>query len=97
MTVVVEPAYGADEAQALRELEQQGFSGAAKDYAPGRTEPHQHEYDILLYILEGEFRLGEVEAGQVHSCRPGDKVFVAAGTPHFEDHGDLRMVVGRRQ
>lgn len=97
MSVLLNPAYGAGEEQALAELEQQGFSGAVKDYAPGTTEPHQHDYDILLYIQEGEFRLGEVEAATVHTCKPGDKVFVAAGTPHFEDHGVLRMVVGRRQ
>lgn len=97
MTIVLNPAYGAGEQQALAELEQQGFTGAVKDYPPGTTEPHRHDYDILLYILDGEFRLGDVKAATVHSCMPGDKVFVSAGTPHFEDHGMLRMVVGRRQ
>lgn len=96
MTIVLNTGYGAGQEEALAELNLEGFSGAAKDYAPGTTEPHTHDQDLQLYILEGEFRLTDVDRGAVHVCRPGDKVFVAAGTPHFEDHGDLRMVVGRR-
>lgn len=97
MTVVLGAGYGASEAEALAELHREGFSGAAKDYTPGTTEPHTHEQDLQLYIMEGEFRLTEVDEHKVHVCKPGDKVFVAAGTPHSEDHGELRMVVGRRQ
>ena len=96
MTVVLTPGYDAREEDALAELSAEGFAGAVKDYAPGTTEPHRHEYDIQLYILEGEFRLNLPNEGAVHICRPGDKLFVPAGTPHFEDHDALRMVVGRR-
>lgn len=96
MTVTLDHGYGLDEAGALAELEREGFVGAVKDYAPGTTEPHRHDYDIQLYVLQGEFRVTDVGADAVHVCRPGDRLFVAAGTPHFEDHGELRMVVGRR-
>jgi quercetin dioxygenase-like cupin family protein len=97
MTIIVNHGYGAAEEQALGELSRDGFSGAARDYAPGRTEPHQHDYDVCLYVLDGEFRLLEADTGVVHSCGPGAKVFVTSGTLHSEDHGALRMVVGRRQ
>lgn len=97
MSVVISHGYGADEDQALAELERDGFKGEKKAYAPGRTEPHEHDYDICLYILEGEFRLNDVDQPAVHACGPGSKLFVPAGTRHFEDHGVLTMVVGRRR
>ena len=86
----------ASETQAVADISRQGFDAAPKDYAAGKTEPHRHDYDICLHILEGEFRLGLVDEGVVHSFGPGDRLFVPAGTLHFEDHGPLRMVVGRR-
>jgi len=86
----------APEAQAASEMSDQGYTAAAKDYSPGKTEPHRHDYDICLHILEGEFRLGLIDENVVHSYGPGDRLYVPAGTLHYEDHGDLRTVVGRR-
>lgn len=96
MSIEVTHGNGASEAQAVAEFSAAGFSAAAKDYAAGKTEPHRHDYDIRLQILEGEFRLGVVDEGVVHSFGAGDRLFVPAGTLHFEDHGPLKMVVGRR-
>lgn len=92
----VKPCDDAFEAQAVAALTAEGFTAAAKDYRAGKTEPHRHDYDISLHILEGEFRLGLVEEGEVRRFGPGDRLFVPAGTLHYEDHGSLRMVVGRR-
>lgn len=97
MSVEGTRGHGTSEAQAAVEMSDKGFTAAAKDYAPGKTEPHRHDYDICLHILEGEFRLGLPADNVVHSYGPGDRLFVPAGTLHFEDHGELRMVVGRRQ
>lgn len=87
----------ATEEQAIAEMARTGFAAAAKDYVPGSTEPHQHDYDVCLQILEGEFHLLEADQGIVHRCTPGDRVMVDAGTRHAEEHGALKMVVGRRQ
>ncbi len=96
MSVVTSHQPGAPEDRMLEEMARDGFEAAAKDYAPGRTEPHRHDYDVCLYILEGEFRLAEVDRSLVHRFGPGDKVLVARGTAHAEEHGALRMIVGRR-
>jgi len=96
MSVEVMRGNSASEAQATTEISSKGFTAASKNYAPSKTEPHRHDYDICLHILEGEFRLGVIDESVVHSCGPGDRLFVPAGTLHFEDHGPLRMVVGRR-
>ena len=40
--------------------------------------------------------LTEVDEGVVHSFGVDDRFLVPAGMLHFEDHGPLRLVVGRR-
>ena len=96
MSVQIARQPEAAEAQVIEELRRDGFEAAARGYEAGKTEPHRHDYDVALYILEGEMRLAEGEGGAVHELRPGDRVFVARGTAHHEEHGPLRMVVGRR-
>ena len=96
MTVVTTHQPGISEEQMIRQMSCDGFEAAARDYGSGATEPHQHDYDVCLYIVEGEFRLREVERSIVHSFGPGDKVLVDRGTTHAEEHGPLRMIVGRR-
>ncbi len=95
MKIAVEDYVGG-EARALAEMRQSGFEGGIKDYAPSRTEPHSHDYDVCLYVLEGQIDIFDAEQGITHSCPPGSKVHVAAGTPHAEEHGALKMIVGRR-
>ena len=96
MLVTVTSNNGASETDTVVEMSEKGFVAEAKDYVPGTTAPHRHDYDICLHILEGEFRLGLVDDDVVLSCGPGDRLVVPAGTLHFEDHGPLKMVVGRR-
>jgi quercetin dioxygenase-like cupin family protein len=86
----------ASEAEALAQMAEAGFAAESKGYPAGRAEPHRHDHDICLHILAGEFRLGIPDEGVIHSFWPGDRVLVPAGTLHFEDHGPLKMVVGRR-
>ncbi len=94
MSIIIDHGHGAQEQQALEELRRDGFVASVVDYEPGRTEPHSHDYDICLHIIDGVFELAEVEQGIVHRCGPGTKLFVGEGTRHFENHGELRMVVG---
>lgn len=96
MSVSVIHQPGATEDQIIDEMSKRGFEAVAKELRAAATEPHQHEYDVCLYILEGEFRLRDVERSMVHRFGPGDKAFVDRGTVHSEEHGPLRLIVGRR-
>jgi hypothetical protein len=84
------------EIQMIDEMKRDGFAAALRDYGSGTTHPDQHDYDVCLYILEGEVRLREVERSILHRFGPGDKVFVGRDTVHAEEHGPVRMIVGRR-
>ena len=96
MSVIVSHNPGASEEQVVEEMARDGFEAAAKDYSSGRTEPHHHDYDVCLYILDGEFRLNEVAKETVHRFGLGDRVLDDRGTVHSEEYGELRMIVGRR-
>ena len=96
MPIVTTHQPGIPEDRMIEEMARDGFDAAVKDYAPGTTEPHHHDYDVCLYILQGEFRVQDVENARVHRFNPGDKAIVDRGTVHAEDHGQLRMIVGRR-
>lgn len=96
MTIETSSGHSISEAEAIAEMARDGFAAEAKNYGPGSNEPHAHDYDVRLYILEGIFKVTDADTGQVHSFGPGDKASVPAGTRHAEDHGELRMVVGRR-
>lgn len=96
MAIVTTHWPNAKENRIIEEMASEGFEAAIKDYAPGATEPHEHDYDVCLYILEGEFTLREVATSIIHRFGPGDKIVVDRGTVHAEEHGPLKMVVGRR-
>ena len=96
MSVVTTHHPDVPESQMIEEMARDGFEAAIRHYGSGTTEPHQHDYDVCLYILGGEFKLREVERSTVYRFGPGDKVFVGRGTVHAEEHGPLRMIVGRR-
>ena len=82
--------------QALAEANSEGFVGEIKEYTGGHTEPHQHDYDVRLFVLEGEIRLTNVQDNVVYACGPGTQAYVSAGTAHTEDHDTLKMIVARR-
>ena len=84
------------EQAAVEEMIRDGFAAETKAYQGGRSDPHHHEYDVCLYVLEGEFRVTDVDAGTVHVVRPGETALVDRGTVHLEEHGPVKMVVGRR-
>lgn len=97
MPIIIDHLSAATDQVVLEQMKLGGFEAAAKEYAAGKTEPHAHDYDVCLYILEGEFKLTEVDKAVVHRFGPGDKVLVDRGTVHAEEHGPLRMIVGRRR
>lgn len=94
MTAALAPELTID--QLLAEANSEDFVGEIKEYSGGHTEPHQHDYDVRLFVLEGEIRLTDVQDDVVHACGPGTKAYVGAGTTHTEVYGALKMIVARR-
>jgi len=52
------------------------------EFAPGQASPrHTHPGEEIIYVLEGDLEYDI--AGKVTRVKPGDVLFVPAGTPHL--------------
>jgi len=65
-----------------RAMEHEGFEVAVYAYRPGTAfDWHSHTEDKCDAVVEGILRI-EIEAGETFDLRPGDRLFVPAGTRH---------------
>jgi quercetin dioxygenase-like cupin family protein len=64
-----------------QQLEQEGFSVFRwRDEAGASYEPHSHEHDESLWVIDGELVFGA--GGRDHRLRPGDRLMLPRGTVH---------------
>ena len=81
MELRVTPHYFEDKSEAIREISDAGWWPISWRDAPGEVyEPHKHDADQTLYLVEGSLEL-EV-GGKTHSLHPGDKLELPAFTVH---------------
>ena len=70
-------------------LEREGYEVAVYAYREGTEFPeHEHAQDRCDAILEGFFRIRA--GGEVFELKPGDRLYIPAGTRHSAE------VIGRR-
>ncbi len=64
-----------------QQLEQEGFNVFRwRDEAGASYEPHSHEHDESLWVIDGELVFGA--AGRDFRLRPGDRLMLPRGTVH---------------
>ena len=77
------------EKRMMRLLEQEGYEVAAWSYREGTVfSEHEHAHDKCDAVLEGTLRI--TVAGTAHDLKPGDRLYLPAGTRHRAE------VLGRR-
>jgi quercetin dioxygenase-like cupin family protein len=70
-------------------LEREGYEVVVYAYREGTVfEEHAHPHDKCDAVIEGFFRVRS--GGDVFEMKPGDRLYIPAGTPHSAE------VVGRR-
>ncbi len=68
---------------AIREIVETGWWPLSWRDAPGEVyEPHKHDADQTLYLVEGGLEFEDVAEGVVHHLEPGDKLELPAFTVH---------------
>ena len=81
MELRVSSRYFKDKREAIQEISDAGWWPISWRDAPGEEyEPHKHDADQTLYLVEGSLEL-EV-GGKTHSLHPGDKLELPAFTVH---------------
>jgi quercetin dioxygenase-like cupin family protein len=64
-----------------QQLEQEGFNVFRwRDEAGASYEPHSHEHDESLWVVDGELVFGA--GGRDYRLRPGDRLMLPRGTVH---------------
>jgi cupin domain len=82
------------EEEAVAEIKAAGFWPVTFEFQPKKSETHWHDFDSMVFILEGEISLTEVETGETCVYGPGTRVRAKAGVLHREEHGEYKAVVG---
>jgi quercetin dioxygenase-like cupin family protein len=81
MELRVSSRYFKDKREAIQEISDAGWWPISWRDAPGEAyEPHMHDADQTLYLVEGSLEL--VVGGKNHSLHPGDRLELPAFTVH---------------
>jgi hypothetical protein len=82
------------EAEALAIIDAAGFHPVFLDIPAETNENHWHDFDSIIFILEGENVLTEAATGRTFSCGPGSRIDFPRGVIHHEHHQGYRALFG---
>jgi len=83
-----------EEAEALAEIEQAGYFPVALDFPAESNEEHWHDFDSLVYILEGQIKILDTQTGESCVCGKGTKIIAPRGQLHREETSGHRALIG---
>ena len=81
-----------DEARA--EIEAAGFHPIPVTFEPAKNEVHWHDFDSMVYVLEGHVTVTEEDTGDTCVCGPGTRIKATAGILHHEEHDGYKALIG---
>jgi DNA-binding transcriptional MerR regulator len=82
------------EGEAMAVIEAAGFHPLVVEIPPETNENHWHDFDSIIFILEGELVVIEAESGETLACGPGSRIDFPRGILHHERHQGYRALVG---
>lgn len=83
-----------NEESALKEISDAGYFPVTIDFPAESNETHWHDFDSLIYILEGQLTLTEAESGEQKVCPAGTKIVGNRGVLHREKTDGYRAIIG---
>jgi hypothetical protein len=82
------------EEEAVAEIKAAGYWPLTLEVPPEKNENHWHDFDSMLFVLEGELSVMEAETGESCVCIPGTRILAKAGVLHREEHNGFKAVIG---
>jgi uncharacterized cupin superfamily protein len=82
------------EEEAVAEIKAAGFWPITVEFPAEKNENHWHDFDAMVFVLEGEVSISEAETGECCTCGPGTRMSAKAGIVHREDTAGYKAVVG---
>jgi DNA-binding transcriptional MerR regulator len=83
---------GEDEAMAA--IRAAGFWPALIDAPAETNENHWHDFDAMIFVLEGENVVTVAATGETLVCGPGSRADFPRGAVHRENHAGYRALIG---
>jgi len=82
------------EAEALSEIEAAGYFPMTIDIPATTNDDHWHDFETMLFILDGSLTVTESESNETYTLNPGDKAEAKSGVLHREAHDGFRGTFG---
>jgi hypothetical protein len=82
------------EDEAVTEIKEAGFWPLTLEFQPEKNEDHWHDFDSMVFILDGTLSVTETESGETCTCGAGTRILAKAGLLHREDTPGYRAVIG---
>jgi DNA-binding transcriptional MerR regulator len=82
------------EDEAMAAIQAAGFYPLLADVPAESNDDHWHDYDTIIFILEGENVVTIASTGETLACGPGSRVDFPRGIIHRENHQGYRALFG---
>jgi hypothetical protein len=82
------------ERDALAEIKKRGYWPLTLNFEAETNDSHWHDFDSVLFVLEGKLSVRETETDESCVCGPGTRIEAKAGILHSEEHQGYRAVIG---
>ncbi len=82
------------EDDAMAAIRAAGFFPVLLDVPAESNEDHWHDFDTIIFVLEGENVVTVAATGETLACGPGSRIDFPRGVIHREDHQGYRALFG---
>ncbi len=86
--------YFSNEAEVLAEIDAAGQHPVTLDFGAETIAEHWHDFDAVVYIMDGELTVTDIETGERCVCTKGSKICAPRGVLHSEETPGYRATVG---
>ena len=94
MTTDIRFNHFSTEKEAVAEIKERGYWPLTLDFHAETNDSHWHDFDSVLFVLEGELGFTETGTGESCVCGPGTRIDAKAGVLHNEEHQGYKAVIG---
>ena len=82
------------EDEAMAAIHAAGFYPLTLEFPAETNENHWHDFDSIIFVLEGELVITEAATGETLACGAGSRIDFPRGILHHEDHQGYRALIG---
>jgi DNA-binding transcriptional MerR regulator len=82
------------ESEAMAVIHAAGLHPLLIDVPAETNENHWHDFDSIIFVLEGELVVMDAASGETLACGPGSRIDFPRGIIHHEHHEGYRALVG---